>query len=149
MTATAPAAPQPTPEQLTAYADQLPELYKDILVAFQYSQPSRVRGQGVLEGTLRNFIFNRSRGLVPGNFVGTIEDLISPPHSFSDAARDMTDREFSAAIDRLTDAGFFEDRYETRFGSLIPTPLGERILAVVSGKETPARKLPDLPKPTW
>ena len=59
MTATAPAAPQPTPEQLTAYADQLPDLYKDILAAIQYAQPSRVRGQGVLEGTLRIFIYNR------------------------------------------------------------------------------------------
>ncbi len=149
MTATAPATPQPTTEQLKAYADQLPDVYKDILVGFQFSQPSRVRGQGVLEGTLRNFIYNRSRGLIPGNFVGTIGDVVSPPYTFSAAARDMTDVEFSAAIDQLTDAGFFEDRDGTRFGSLIPTPVGESLLAIVSGKAAPSRQLPDLPKPTW
>jgi hypothetical protein len=157
MTATAPAAPQPTDEQLKDYADKLPELYKDILAALQYAQPDRVAGQGVLDGTVRNFLKNKAEEVRRRSALGPM--YISPDrvglllgkssYLFGTAILEVTDPAFDAAIDRLAEAGFLEFPDDPRLGSLIPTPLGERLIAAITGKTTPRQDIPDLPKPTW
>jgi len=156
MTATAP-APQPTPEQLKAYAEQLPDVYKDILVAIQAAQPNRVIGEGVFASTVRNFLINLTDRKRTDAFdtigmaMRAVASVFGPgsQFKFSNAVASMTDNEFSAAVERLADAGFFQPLDETRFGSLIPTPLGEGLITTITGRATPKRDLPELPKPTW
>ena len=147
MIATAPAAPQPTAEQLKAYAGQLPDLYKDILIAIQASQPNRVVGQGVLAGTVRMFLLNKV-----AKFAAAYEAALtdrSTAHQFSGATDGMTEDDFRAATDNLFEAGLLELDDRPRFPRLLPTALGERLIAILTGKETPRRPIPELPKPTW
>ena len=148
MTATAP-APQPTPEQLKAYAEQLPDLYKDILAAIQAAQPNRVIGQGVLAGTVRMFLLNQRNEFVHGFPLRSISDPRFADPKFLLAARFLTEADFSAIVDRLVEADILEPDDEPAFPRLLPTPLGERLIAAITKKETPRRVLPDLPKPTW
>lgn len=146
MTATE-TATQPTPEQLKAYADQLPDLYKDILAAIQYAQPNRVVGQGVLGGTVRMFLLNKA-----AKFATTYEQAFAGntrSHQFSAATDGLTEDDFRAAVENLIGAELLEPEDRPRFPRLLPTTLGERLIALLTGQETPRRQIPELPKPTW
>ncbi len=149
MTATAPAAPQPTPEQLQAYADQLPDLYKYVLAALQFAQPNRVVGQGVLAGTVRMFLHNRRYALVGDTPAREFADPRFSGQEFLDAVPFLSEEDFAGIADRLYEAGFLELDDEPKFPRLTPTPLGERLIAALTGKETPHRPIPQLPNPTW
>lgn len=111
--------PLPTPEQLRAYADQLPEIYRDVLKAFQESDPNRFFGDGLATGTL---------------------------HAYLHGGR-HNKHELEIALGRLEEAEFF--RYDDLLGFYFPTPLGEELLAVVSGRRPQVIAVPHLPKPTW
>jgi hypothetical protein len=135
----------PTDEQLKEYAAQLPDLYKDILAAYQYADPNRERGVGVFEGTLRNFLWNELMrsgrdGIDPGQ---------KRRYPFSPALDEFGDEGFSEAVSRLIAEGFIEPRGPNGIGSLIPTEVGERLIEIVSGRPVPRKVFPDLPKPRW
>ncbi len=113
----------PTPEQLKAYADQLPKLYRDILTAFgRATEPVRRYLEGVSTDVLETQLVNQ----------GT-------PYS---------DSEVFAALERLERSGFFSIEVQD-LTYAAPTPLGEDLLAAVTGKAVPKIPVPDLPKPTW
>lgn len=152
----------PTDEQLKEYAAQLPDLYKDILAAFQYADPSRDRGEGLYEEQLANFLWNeatRNRlgdvGLPAG--IDTAVDLmvagltraVSRRYRFTQAVNDYNGEEFSAAIDHLIANEFIKPRTADATGRLIPTDVGERLIEIIAGKPAPAKKVPALPKPKW
>jgi len=154
MTATAP-APQPTDEQLKAYAEQLPDLYKDILAACQFADPNRMGGEEILLGTLRNYLRNRAhqsrvlyRGVLP---LTPIKPAMTfrPEYPFSTAVLEFTESAFEGALRRLTEVGLLERRGDYDVGSLIPTVVGERLITVITGQVTPQTETPDLPNPTW
>lgn len=155
MTATE-TAPQPTDEQLRAYADQLPELYREILSAFQFADPNRQFGEGVLESTLKNYL--RGKSLSTGS---------SRDHDYRQKRLEhkthlrrlrsnkvqramlLSDDTVNLALERLAAAGLIVPPLETRLGSLIPTPLGESLITAITGVTAPQLTLPELPKPTW
>lgn len=159
----------PTDEQLKQYASQLPDLYKDILAAFQYLDPSRDRGEGLYEEQLQNFLWNeaaRTRiagaGLARG--VATVWDefgarswvtttaqpeTTAQRYRFTQAVNDYNGDAFTAAIDHLIAQEFLKPRTADATGRLVPTEVGERLIEIIAGKAPPAKKVPELPKPTW
>jgi hypothetical protein len=168
----------PTDEQLKEYAAQLPDLYKDILAAYQYLDPSRDRGEGLYEEQLANFLWNEAarNRLIPNAYVDFHESLNDTTrrmiemgeqisgtpfrnrvatrmsthrHRFSQAVNEYSDVEFAAGIDRLIENGFLQPRTADETGRLVPTHLGELLIEIIAGKPVPANKLPELPKPTW
>ena len=110
----------PTDAELKQYASQLPSIYRDILAAFPEIEPGRNAGYGLAFQTLAMHFANRK-----------IE------HGFG---------EVQEACQRLARLGFVEIR-NAIFAH--PTELGERLIAIVSGKRAAAMSLPELPKPTW
>ncbi len=156
MTATAPAAPQPTPEQLKAYADQLPEIYREILAAFQFADPNRQYGEGVLESTLKNYLRGKSMPTGSGRGQDYRQKRLDHKTHLRRLRSDKTQRAMllsddtvSLALERLAAAGLIVPPLETRLGSLIPTPLGESLIAAVTGVTPTQLTLPELPKLTW
>jgi len=163
MTATATPPNPPTDEQLREYAAQLPDLYKDILAAFQYADPSRDRGDGLFEESLANFLWNEAAH----SCLTTTTTTTQPPttgweamrasrywgmarrYRFTQSVYEFNSEEFSAAIDHLVANGFIQPRTADATGRLVPTDVGERLIEIVAGKPPPANKVPDLPKPTW
>ncbi len=150
-------ATMPTDEQLREYAAQLPDLYKDILAAYQSADPSRARGEGLFESTLRNFLKNelfRSQSPIQ-TALDRIQRTpfspkeIGPRYQFSRAFDDFGESGVTEAVDRMIEEGFIEPRGPEGVGSLIPTEIGERLIEVVAGRSAPGKRLPGLPKPTW
>ena len=143
MTATAPAAPQPTAEQLKAYADQLPELYREVLAAIRAVNPHRRVGEGVFPSQIRNHLSNeyeRSERRWGLNDAGGAYPL---------KVGALTDIEFEQLLDTLAVNGFIHDPLDTRLGRLIPTDLGEQLISILTGVPPRRVELPPLPKPTW
>ena len=156
MTATAPAAPQPTPEQLKAYVEQLPELYREIIAAFQFADPNRQYGEGVLESTLKNYLRGKSLPTGFNREQEYREKRLDHRKRLRRLRNDKTQRSMllsddtlSLAIERLAAAGLIVPPLETRLGSLIPTSVGESLIAAITGVVAPQLSLPELPKPTW
>jgi len=112
----------PAPEELAAYAAQLPAIYRQVLAAFQDAQPGRWAGEDVAAVTIQKHILN----------TGTRYD--------ADAVID--------ACRELEAGGFLEETTRT-YESFAPTPVGEALIGAVTGHPTPARSIPPLPKPTW
>ncbi len=110
----------PTDSELAAYAQRLPPIYRDILAAFPEIEPGRKAGYGLAFQTLAVHFANRRM------------EYALP--------------EVQEACRRLADMGFFEIRNEI-FAH--PTELGERLIAVLTGKRAPAFSVPELPLPTW
>ena len=148
MTATEPTG-VPTDDQLREYAAQLPDLYKDILAAIPLADPGRARGEGVYPESVLNTLFNVTHAA----YRGVIEGRMAPDprwnHQFSPAIDRLTERSFDIAINRLAEAGFLVDPADTAFGRVVPTPLGEKLIATITGRPTPQRDIPVLPRPTW
>ena len=112
---------EPTDEQLREYADKLPAIYRDILAAFPGVAPRRRAGEGLMEETIEQFVADHS-----------------PDHRPEDVAD---------GLGRLADRGFLGR--DDRFVVYTPTPLGERLLHVVTGHTPVTAAMPDLPVPTW
>lgn len=111
----------PTTTELRAYAQRLPEIYRDILAAFPAIEPGRRAGYGVAFQTLAMHFANTRRR-----------------HAFDDVQE---------ACARLAEAGFLEIRHGI-FAH--PTELGEELIAAVTGSSaTTAEPLPQLPALTW
>lgn len=122
MSATTAAKPLPTPEQLKAYADQLPEIYRHVLTAFSTANPSRLAGEGLFAGTLATHVVNRGGRFQP--------------------------EEITLALYQLDDAGFLTTEVGG-FDFYTPTPVGEELIAALTGWRAKRVTVPELPKPTW
>jgi hypothetical protein len=147
MTAT---EPVPTDEQLREYAADLDPLYRDIMAAYQFAEPLRRRGDGLYESTLRNFLRNLA-SIKPADLDWVLRSgpVGRHPYKFSRAIDDYGDEEFSAAMDRLIEHGFIEPRNPNGLGLLTPTPVGERMIAIITERPEPMKDPPALEKPTW
>jgi hypothetical protein len=110
----------PTDDQLTEYLRRLPPIYRDILAAFPEVEPGRKAGDGIAVQTLTIHFANRKIG-----------------HSFGDVKE---------ACQNLRAAGLLEIRNEI-FAH--PTELGERLIAMLTGKRPAEARIPELPAPTW
>lgn len=111
----------PTPEELKAYADQLPPIYRDILTAFQLAGPHRSEGEPVAFGTIRSFLLNEGKT--------------------------YNDYELELALGNLVNQYFVD---EPEFGQwFTPTRVGESLIATLTGKRTKEATVPDLPSPPW
>lgn len=147
----------PTPEQLRAYADQMPAVYRDIFIAIRGADPYRRVGEGVLHGSVLNVMRGRMSGSGSGSGSGGYHPHYSPDEITRRRVDDpnrvrgnnITDGEFDVALDRLAELGFIQDPDSTPYGSVVPTELGEQLIAAVTGAPTFKVALPDLPKPNW
>jgi hypothetical protein len=110
----------PTDEQLRAYADQLPDIYRAIFQAFPEVEPHRKAGYGLAFQTLA--IYFKERG-----HPSSVEEIM-------------------VACQRLAARGFLEIKHNI-FAQ--PTPLGERLITALTGQAAPPPTVPELPSPTW
>jgi hypothetical protein len=111
----------PSDAEITAYAQRLPDIYREILAAFPEIEPGRKAGYGLAIQTLTMHFFNTRR-----------------PFSLDDVQE---------ACKRLADEGFIETKNQF---FVHPTPLGERLIAAVTGMPPASSpSLPDLPARTW
>jgi hypothetical protein len=122
MPATATPVRLPTPEQMKAYADELPEIYRKIVHGLAAVQPDRVIGQSV-------FLYD------------LLSALAEAPAPHYPAVV------YYRAIEHLRDSGFLAGEPESR--ALQPTDLGEELIAAVTGKRAEPLLVPALPKPNW
>lgn len=113
----------PTAQQLKAYVGSLPQLYRDILTAFaQAAYPMRRYLEGMAVDVLHAQMTN-----------------LGMSH---------TDSEVYAALEQLERKGFFQvDVIDQAYVGT--TPLGEELLAAVTGRLAPKATVPELPNPTW
>jgi len=112
---------RPTEAELTSYAAQLPEIYRQILAAFPAIEPNRKAGDGLAFQTMAVHFANQSVS-----------------YRFPDVR---------AACEQLAAGGFLEIK-NGMFAH--PTELGEHLIAVVANKpRAPQRSVPPLPAPTW
>jgi len=111
----------PTTEQLNAYADKLPAIYREILAAMQNSDPLRRYGGGI------------------------------DPRGFWDqltgSRSEYTRGEYSYAIEQLEKRGFLG--YDDSVGFYFPTDACEELMATITGKRAKTVEVPDLPEPNW
>lgn len=113
----------PTPEQIREYVNQLPPIYRDILAAFPEIAPDRSAGDGFSTSLLLVYLGGRGRS--------------------------YSTEEVMAAVERLEDRGFLQIE-ERDLIVITPTPIGEDLIATITGKSPRKRPLvPELPKPTW
>lgn len=112
--------PQPTEEQLREYDKKLPSIYKDILLAFPEVSPLRRTGDSLTFETICEFLERNGR-------IYREEDV-------------------DTALSRLESKDFF-----TRKNGFIvtPSPLGERLIEVSTGRAPFVLDVPELPVPAW
>ena len=111
----------PPEDKLRQYADQLPDIYRDVLAAFQSAGPGRSSGDSVAFGTIRNHLLNERRA--------------------------YTEAQLEVALANLVDAGFLDE--PDFMQAFAPTPVGEELIAVLTGRRAAPPAVPELPKPTW
>lgn len=112
----------PAADVLKEYASQLPPVYRQVLAAFQDAQPGRQAGESLAAVTIQTHLQN------------------------TDIRYDLPD--VVDACLALVAAGFLDDTSRA-FESFAPTPVGEALIAVITGREAPSRSIPPLPMPTW
>jgi hypothetical protein len=111
----------PSDTEMSAYAKNLPDIYRDIMAAFPEIEPHRKAGYGLAFPTLAMHFANTRRGYGLG--------------------------EVQEACMRLADSGFIEIKNEI-FAH--PTDLGEQLIAIVTDKPRASNSgVPALPARTW
>jgi hypothetical protein len=111
----------PTPEELRAYVDQVPQIYKDILATFQIASPNRSEGEPVAFGTLGRSLVNQGKT--------------------------YTEYELELALGNLVDQSFLDESEFTQ--GYTPTRVGEALIATITGKRAKEVAVPALPSPNW
>lgn len=111
----------PTPDQLKAYADSLPDIYRQVLTALSDAAPDRRYGDGVMAYAVWQ------------QLAGVRSEYVR--------------RDYSYALDELEQSGFLGFTDEINLWQI--TPLGEELLAAVTGKRARKVTVPALPKPNW
>jgi len=124
--------PTPTDEQLKAFAEQLPPIYRDILAAFPGINPERKAGGALMAMSLVD--------------------------RFGPAIDDERDEQFDAdhdedevldALQQLEDRGFLARHPRLASLSYAPTALGERLISLLTGHRPRPKGAPPLPQLTW
>ena len=111
----------PSDAQMTAYAKNLPKIYRDIMAAFPEIEPGRKAGYGLAFQTLAIHFANTEIG----HGLGEVQE----------------------ACKQLAARGFVE----IKNGIFVhPTDLGEQLIAVVTGGPRASNlAVPQLPAHTW
>lgn len=105
-----------TDEQLKSYAESLPSIYQEILVAFPRIEPNRRQGYGLAFQTLAADLENRQTGIHLGEIIQACQELEQQ---------------------RLVEVKHRIFVY--------PTPLGERLIGIITGQHAPLVEVPELP----
>ena len=113
---------EPTDEQLNAYSRELPEVYKKLLEGFIPKRGSRRAGAAMTFETL--------------------DEMLQENYSL------YRDQDTLAALAQLVSRGFLI-QCEEPILNYKPTPLGERLITAVTGKQPVPEKIPALPELTW
>lgn len=122
----------PTEDELREYVEQLPPIYRDILKAYPAINPERKFGGALMAVSLVD------------RFGPDIDDRRD---EFFDAAYD--EDEVLDALYQL-EARHFLDRHPTLGAvSFAPTPLGERLITLLTGRMPRPKGAPPLPQPVW
>ena len=126
---------EPTNEQLKAYADKLPDVYRTALAAFiqRYEDGISVRRAGT------SVKFSRIR---------TEVQEVHPALQDTDV-KTMLDQLLGRDFLKLNLPYDHEDFTNFQFWDYIPTLLGERLIAAVTGVEPVPEAIPALPEPVW
>ena len=127
---------EPTDEQLKQYAEKLPDVYRTALGAFiqVFDDGTAVRRAGTQVAFSR--ITSEVLELHPAlseQDVKTVLDQLIKAHFIKDVAP------YKGLEDFPTD----------QFRRCVPTPLGERLIAAVTGIEPVPELIPALPEPVW
>ncbi len=107
-----------TDEQLRQYAESLPAIYQEILAAFPRIEPNRRQGYGLAFQTLAADFASLEKGISLGELIQACQKL--EQHE----------------VVEINNSIFVH-----------PTTLGERLIAIITGKQAPAVKVPSLPAP--
>ncbi|OWK45218.1 hypothetical protein [Fimbriiglobus ruber] len=114
----------PTPEQLKAYADQLPSIYRDVLTAIPEVSVNYRASLTFAIPVLVVYLNNHNPNY----------------HEY----------DILAAVDRLERQKFLTVDHGAEGIFATPTTLGEELIATLTGKRPEGKApFPDLPKPTW
>ena len=124
--------PTPTGEQLKEFAEQLPPIYRDILAAFPGINPERKTGGALMAMSLVD------------RFGPQIDDQ---REEYFDADHD--EDEILDALQQLEDRGFLARHPRLGQLSYAPTPLGERLISRLTGRNPRPKGAPPLPQLTW
>ena len=107
-----------TEQELRAYADSLPAIYREILVAFPRIEPHRRQGDALALQTLAVDFESRKTAIGP--------------------------REIWRACQELEKKGLVEVKHRI---FVYPTPLGERLIGIIAGQLAQPVTVPELPSP--
>jgi hypothetical protein len=111
----------PTDAEIKSYANNLPQIYRDIMAAFPAIEPGRKAGYGLAFQTIAMHFANLRRSWL----LGDVQE----------------------ACKHLADRGFIEIKNRI-FAH--PTSLGERLIAAVTGAPSVSNEsVPALPVQTW
>ena len=108
----------PTDEELRAYVEGLPRIYREILAAFPRIEPNRKLGYGLAFQTLAADFESRGIGFTLG--------------------------EILQACQQLQEHQLVEVKHRI---FVHPTSYGERLIALISGHEPASQTVPVLPSP--
>jgi hypothetical protein len=111
---------EPTDEQLKAYAESLPSIYRDTLAAFPGASPRRRVGEGLLGDTIEEWVLEQSE-------------------------EHRSDDVFEGLL-KLVEKKFLIRESKIAF---VPTPLGEKLIEAIVGRGPVMYELPELPVPMW
>ncbi len=112
------------------YVEGLPQIYRDILAAFPEIEPARKAGEGLAFQTL----FGRLRDAAYG------EDLRS--YVEADRKRSWSIGEIIQACQNMEKGGAVQIKQRI---FVCPTPLGEEIIALLTGKQAGGHHVPAFP----
>ncbi len=103
-------------QQLREYAESLHPIYREILTAFSRLEPNRKRGFGLAFQTLAVDLADRLKDVGLSEVIGACNELAK------------------------------NELFEVKNGMFVhPTPLGEQLITIVTGKKAPEVKVPKLP----
>ncbi len=122
---------EPTDEQLKKYADGLPEVYQATLLCFV--------NHVMVEG-LGKFANPRRAGTALT--FETIDERLKATYGLYRIG------DTEEALAKLVSRGFLLEAAEPIL-NYKPTPLGERLIAALTGAQPVPEELPELPEPVW
>lgn len=122
----------PTDDELRAYVEQLPPIYRDILAAYPAINPERKFGGSLMAMSLVD-------RLGP--------DIDDQRGEFFDAEYD--EDEVLDALYQLEARHFLDRHPALGAASFSPTPLGERLITLLTGSTPRPKGAPPLPQPAW
>src|SRR5438876_2736851 len=110
----------PSDQELRAYAEKLPDIYREILIAFPRIEPGRKVGYGLAFQTLAADFADRKIGFTLGEII--------------------------LACEQLQAHRIVEIKYRI---FVHPTEYGERLITAITGKQSPVTTVPALPAPPF